>query len=92
MRTTWAFAASESDKKIATYSSVEEFITVINEYTIDTIIYIDSDLDQGIRGEIEAKKLFDLGFKEIYLATGHAPNRFKNIPYIKSIIGKEPPF
>jgi signal transduction histidine kinase/FixJ family two-component response regulator len=92
MRTTWAFAASNAGKKIALYSSIDEFMSVIDDYGSDTVIYIDSDLDHSIKGEIEAKKLFDLGFTEIHLATGHSPNQFGNIPWIKSIIGKLPPF
>lgn len=92
MRTTWAFAASDAGTEIALYSSIDEFMGVINDYTNDTIIYIDSDLDNNIKGEVEAKKLFDLGFTEIHLATGHSPKRFENIPWLKSIVGKSPPF
>jgi FixJ family two-component response regulator len=92
MRTTWAFAASDAGAQITVYSTIDEFMSVINDYTNDTIIYIDSDLDNNIKGEIEAKKLFDLGFTEIHLATGHSPKRFENIPWVKSIVGKSPPF
>jgi len=92
MRTTWAFAATNAGKEIALYSSIDEFMSVIDDYSNDTIIYIDSDLDHNIKGELEAKKLFDLGFTEINLATGHSPNTFGNMPWIKSIVGKLPPF
>lgn len=92
MRTTWAFAASDAGKDIAVYSSIDEFFSVINGYSKDTVIYIDSDLDNNVKGELESKKLFDLGFTEIHLTTGHAPNRYENMPWLKSIVGKSPPF
>ncbi|USQ15559.1 hybrid sensor histidine kinase/response regulator (plasmid) [Legionella lytica] len=92
MRTTWAFAANNSAKNIALYSSLDEFLSVINDYGKDTIIYIDSDLGNNIKGEIESKKLFELGFTEIYLATGYSPREFGEIPWIKAIVGKSPPF
>lgn len=92
MRTTWAFAASDANLHIALYPSIDEFMNVVSNYSSDTIIYIDSDLGNNIKGEIEAKKLFDLGFTEIHLATGHSPKRFENMPWLKSIIGKLPPF
>ena len=92
MQTTWSFAAEEAGEDISTYSSFEEFVTEIDTYSMDTVIYIDSDLGNNIKGEVCAKELFDKGFTEIHLATGHSPDRFNSMPWIKSIIGKEPPF
>ncbi len=92
MRTIWAFAAEEAGINISTFSSHTEFNNEMHHYPKDTIIYIDSDLGNNIKGELYAKKLFLQGFTEIYLATGHQPDHFDNMPLIKSIIGKEPPF
>ncbi len=92
MRVTWNFAAEEAGKNISTYSSFEEFINRIDTYNKNTIIYIDSDLGNNIKGEECAKHLFDNGFTEIYLATGHLRDRFSHMPWIKTIVGKEPPF
>lgn len=92
MRMTWIFAAEDAGKKIATYSSFDEFINEIDNYNKSTIIYIDSDLGKDIRGEICAKHLFDKGFIEIHLATGHSKEQFSNMPWLKSVLGKEPPF
>ena len=92
MRMAWTFAAEESGKSISTYSSFDEFINEIDNYNKKTIIYIDSDLGDNIKGEICAKYLFDKGFSEINLATGHPKDRFSHIPWIKTVVGKEPPF
>ena len=92
MRMTWAFAAEDAGKSIATYSSFDEFINEIDKYNKKTVIYIDSDLGNNIRGELCAKHLFDKGFIEIHLATGHSKDRFSHIPWLKTVVGKEPPF
>ena len=92
MRTTWIFAADEAGKSISTYSSFEEFINELNNYSKSTTIYIDSDLGNNIKGEVCAKHLFDKGFSEIHLATGHSTDRFDHMPWIKTVVGKEPPF
>lgn len=92
MQNTWNFAAEEAGEHLSTYSSLEEFVTEINAYSKDTVIYIDSELENNIKGEVCAKYLFDKGFTEIHLATGHPPDHFNSMPWIKSIVGKEPPF
>ena len=92
MRMTWAFAAENAGKKLTTYSSFDEFIHDVDKYNKNTIIYIDSDLGNNIRGEICAKHLFDIGFIEIHLATGYPKGRFNHMPWLKTIVGKEPPF
>lgn len=92
MQTTWSFAAEEAGEAISTYSSFEEFVTEIDTYSKDTVIYIDSDLGNNIKGEVCSQYLFGKGFTEIHLATGHSPDRFHKMSWIKSIVGKEPPF
>jgi hypothetical protein len=54
-------------------------------------IYIDSDLGGGIKGEDIARQLKDLGFADITLETGHPPENFKHLPWLK-VAGKEPPW
>ena len=51
-------------------------------------MYIDSDLGKGLKGEELSKGIFDLGFKNIYLATGKRKVDIK-VPYwIKKVQGK----
>jgi hypothetical protein len=92
MRTVWSLAAEEAGLNISTYSSPSEFNNEINKYQKDTLIYIDSDLDDNVKGEEYAKHLYDLGFTELFLATGYPPEHFTGFPWIKFIVSKEPPF
>ena len=92
IRMTWEYAAKVSGITISTYKTIKEFMKTIDQHKKNTPIYIDSELDDDTRGEIVAKTLFDLGFSEIHLSTGHPSSLFQNMPWIKSIINKTPPF
>ena len=60
--------------------------------TKDIPIYIDSNLERDIKGEELAKTLYDQGYTNLYLCTGYPPETFGKMPWLKAIIGKEPPF
>lgn len=92
MRMTWSFAAEEVGQQVSTYSSFDEFLNEITKYDKDTLIYIDSDLGNNIKGEDCAKFLFDTGFLDIHLSTAHSPEKFNQMYWIKTIVGKVPPF
>lgn len=64
----------------------------MNNHDKHTVIYIDSNLDTEIPGEIYAKELYKNGFKDIHLSTGYPPDKFKSVFWIKSVVGKIPPF
>ena len=88
----WKMAAEKAGREIVTYSSVDDFLTNAEQFSKDTLIYIDSDLGHGIRGEIESEKIFNLGFAEIRLATGFSPGDIDKPLWIKEIVGKRAPF
>ena len=93
MRMTWIFAAEEAGQSISAYSTFDEFLNEINNYDENTLIYIDSDLGNNVRGEDCAEILFSKGFVNVHLATGYLRDQFSYpMPWIKTIVGKEPPF
>ncbi|MBI4668014.1 MAG: hypothetical protein HY747_02330, partial [Elusimicrobia bacterium] len=55
-------------------------------------IYLDCELGNGIKGEEFAQELHAKGFTNLYLATGHPADRFQGLPWIKAVVGKEPPW
>lgn len=55
-------------------------------------IYIDSQLNAEDRGEILAKRLYENGFREIFLATGETISDLSPYPWIKGVFGKDPPW
>lgn len=92
LRMLWEMKASLEGKKIATFASVEALEKVRMSIDFTVPIYIDSDLGNSLKGEVYAKILFEAGYQELYLATGHDAASFARLPWIKAITGKEPPF
>jgi hypothetical protein len=91
VRQAWEFRAEGSGKTILLLSTVDELRQRIPALKKSTPIFLDSSLGNGIKGEEFAKELFEQGFKELYLSTGYAASQFAPMPWLKGIIGKEPP-
>ena len=77
--------------KFFSYFTIEEFINDHDRFPKDSRIYVDSFLGNKIKGEIESKKIADLGFQEIYLTTSLPASEFGTLPHIKQIRSKEAP-
>lgn len=93
---TWEFAAKEKNLNTKSFFKPSDFFNLMNEIDSNTPIYIDSQLGfdevgQPIKGKAVAQEIFKNGFHEIYIATGRGADEFKSEPYIKGIVGKEPP-
>lgn len=92
MRFTWFFAAQINGITLLTYNHPDAFIREIEQFNKSTLIYIDSDLGEDVPGEQYAKKIYQLGFHEIYLSTAYPADKYSNMPWVKAIVGKTPPF
>jgi len=92
IRKMWEMAAKKAAVDLSTFKSVEDFIDVCDQYPIESQIYIDYELDDEKLGTIEAKLLFERGFADLSLATGHDPKDLDIPVYIKNVIGKRSPF
>ena len=88
----WKLAAKKNNKRIACYFHPNNFFKRCNDFNLETSIYLDEELGEGIRGSDVAKVFWEKGFKDITLATGHKPSNFENNLYIKNIQDKSPPW
>lgn len=88
----WEMAAVKGNVSIRTYRTVQSFLDDCAQYSADVSIYIDSELDNDLRGEIESQKIYDKGFKNIYLASGSIDINIEDYPWIKDKKSKRPPF
>ena len=77
---------------IKTFNRTAELRKILPILAKNTPIYIDSNLREPISGEIFAKELYEQGFTELYLASGHPKSYFGDLPWIKNFVSKEPPF
>lgn len=94
IRINWDNVSKEKNVKLTSFADVHAFLIVAKNFSPATFIYIDSSLKDGVKGEMEAKKIFDEGFQNIYLATGYSSEDFnlQDLPWIKGITSKRPPF
>jgi len=88
----WEMAAKKAQVKLFAFKSIEDFIINSKQLSTDTPIYIDSDLDDGVRGEVDSEKIFKLGFRKIYLATGQVELDITPYPWISKLVSKRPSF
>jgi signal transduction histidine kinase/FixJ family two-component response regulator len=72
------------------FKSIAQFIAFSTGIDKGSKIYIDSNLEDGIKGEIESEKIFALGFLNLYLATGYEKGSIQKPAWIKEIYSKSP--
>lgn len=91
VRLTWEAKAKKKDIKLNTFSTPNEFETALHLISKNSAIYIDSELGHT-KGEVLAEKLLGLGFLNLHITSGHSPESFSHLTFIKSVISKAPPF
>lgn len=87
---TWKREMSKKGYKLSSYYSVKDFVTDADNFSLNTLIYIDSNLGEGLRGEVLSKEIADLGFNNLYIATGYSADSIEKPVWIKSVLGKKP--
>jgi signal transduction histidine kinase len=88
----WAMQAEIHNKNLIVFNSSMAAEKDIFRYDRAAIVYLDSNLGNGVKGEDYAKSLYEAGFKNIYLATAHNASQFSPMYWIKAIVGKDVPF
>ena len=88
----WEMEAKEQGVKLTCYKTIRDFLVDASKYDHSVAVFIDSDLGDSIKGEIESEKIYNLGFKNLYLATGHQAKDIEKPKWIKSIVGKRANF
>lgn len=97
IRTLWLAKARELNKKIVVYDSIDAFKREAFTLNKDATIFLDSSLgvdESGnrIQGEAFVPYIHGLGFTNIYMATGHEPEKFAHVKNLKGVVGKTPRF
>jgi|GEM_PF-1014686 len=92
MHISWRREGKKRNINVQTYFEIEQFIKECADFSRSTPIYIDSNLRNGIKGEIESEKIFNLGFNQLYLSTGYTPELINKPHWILQILGKQPNF
>ncbi len=87
----WKLAAKAAGAELKAYKTSQELSAAADTLPRDIPLYIDSELGGGVRGEDIARELHEKGFSDISMATGHSPEKFYHLPWLK-VTGKEPPW
>ena len=91
-RMTWKMAAERAGKKMRAFATAADFLKESDAIDRGTPVYVDAELGNGVKGDAESLRIHELGFGEIFLATGHEPGRFAALPHLRGVRGKNPPW
>ena len=86
----WASHCKKNGLPFQGFKAISEFLAASSSLDKASRIYIDSNLGDGIKGEIESEKIFILGFLNLYLATGYEKDSIQKPAWIKEIYSKSP--
>ncbi|MDD5655972.1 MAG: HAMP domain-containing sensor histidine kinase [Elusimicrobia bacterium] len=92
VRMTWKAAAKSKGIDLAAFPAPRDLLAAIETFPKGTAIYLDSKLGDGVKGEDVAKELHAKGFTNLYLATGYDRDSLPAMPWIREVVGKEPPW
>lgn len=84
----WKRSAKNNGIELLSFYSVEDFLNESHGLYLDIPIYVDSNLGDGLKGEILSEAIYNNGFKNIILATGAKKEDIKIPFWIKKVQGK----
>lgn len=87
----WKRALNSQNIELHSFYEVDEFLSQSDQFDLVTPIYIDSNLGNGLKGEIESEKIYHKGFTNLIIATGYNPESIHHPYWIKKICGKDVP-
>lgn len=88
----WNLIGNPKGFHVVHYSSHEDFIKEQTRFERETFIYVDWYIDLFTDSLEFTKQLFDLGFKNIIITTNAPGLDVSDMPWIKRIIDKSPPW
>lgn len=92
VRITWGFKAKKVGVPFKSFKNYHDFKLSLYDIPKNSYIYLDSELDDKLKGEEIAKELHQQGFANICIASGNDKSHFKNLTFLKDIRGKTPPW
>ena len=87
----WELAAQGKGVSFRAFKNAPDFLEFVASSDKDVCIYVDVDLGLELTGVDILKKLYNDGYKNLFLTTGYSNCDF-DMDFIKGVVGKEPPF
>ena len=93
IRKFWVHRAELAGLRILSISKPDELFNHLSSIGKHCLFYIDQNLGKGsIDGMNLAKKLFNLGFRSLFLSTGYDEGDLPRTKFLKGIVDKYPPW
>ena len=90
IRYNWSSFCEKKGIPFKDFNSIDDFLHVADSIPKDAKIFIDSSLGNNLKGEVESEKIFKLGFKNLYLATGYEKESINKPNWILDVHSKSP--
>lgn len=87
---TWKFIADKENINLSYFKTIDSFLRESDYFSFDSLLFIDSNLQDGIKGEVESRKIYNKGFTRLYISTGDAS--IEKPDWIINILNKEFPY
>jgi signal transduction histidine kinase len=92
LATAWILHGIKVGKSVVAFNTINEFKSSMMCYEKNIPIYIDFHLNESLTGLEFSKELYEKGFTNLYIASACSTLRLNEMPWIKGLSGKEPPF
>jgi len=92
IRLCWELSAQRVGSRLVCHPSIDSFLNNSLQIPKETPIYVDLNLGGSIRGDRVTRTLSEHGYKNLYLATGELPEAVGEVPWVRAVVGKNPPF
>jgi signal transduction histidine kinase len=88
----WILHGEKVGKRVLAFNRIIDLKLALPFFNNTIPIYIDFDLNDELCGRELSKELYEMGFANLNLITGYPSAYLEKMPWIKNILGKEPPF
>lgn len=87
----WTMTAKIKKKRIRTFLTPPDLLNRLGEIDTSTAIHIDFELNAEMSAEEVARELYQRGYQNLFLATGHRPEVLPLNPWVRDVVGKDFP-
>lgn len=88
----WELDAANAEIELSVYNNAEKFKRDLYKLDKNTIIYMDIHLGEKYTGVELSQWVYKQGFKNIFLITADNLDDYRNLEWVKGVLGKSPPF
>ncbi len=86
----WLSRLEKFGIEVKCFFSIDAFLLSFESFSFETFVFVDSHLGDIDKGEVSARKIYEKGYKNIFLSTGYEEKSIEKPFFIKRIFSKSP--